>query len=222
MNHATQLACRIASPIIISGIFMILIFSHSLSEAWIAISKDGVELLKFTLLNGLLIGFGLMVHKIIRPIFVDSLWAEVDFKVKQNLVKSANLADPDAAKLLNSKKGLIRIFFKIIDSDPSLTKTSEKVLLNGTVITTLYDLLLVSNLAIVVLTIKLFSEFDPSGWQITLWILILVLIIFTPKLIEKFKLTHIQMGSEQIDEIRRHHYGTLQKFTDELLNDLDK
>jgi len=222
MDKKTQLFFRIASPIVVGVVFFYLALSSSYEDAYAKIASSSFEIGKLTVPAILSFVVGFIIHQYIRPMLLNGLWTEIDFAVKQKLVKIAGLGDQDAYKLLSAKKRLIRVFFKLIDSDESLKNTSDKVRLNGLVITTLADIKIFSSLSILLILGKELFGKPSVTWDLCIVVFCCICLFISEKLLICHKKKHIEMGAEQLSELSAHHKPKVEEKIKELLQDLPK
>ncbi len=220
MNKNTQLYLRIVLPAIIGLFYFYLASSNNLRELAdkIATSTINVTNLSLSIFLFLLIGF--IIHQYILPRMLERFWVDVDFNVKIKLANIAKLDDSDAYKLVCAKKRLMRVFFKLIDSDESLKNSSDKVRVNGLIITSLADIQLFSFLCIIALLFKIANTDNAIYWNIGVILFCLFGIIISDKLLQKHKLIHIEMGIDQLSELSAHHNKDVVAKIQELLTDI--
>lgn len=220
MGIQLQKFLRILSPGIILIFFYCIQSASDYSSAYKSIAEMEFEFTKVTLPLVLMIVFGLINYQFIRPVFMADIWREIDYQIKISFIKIAKLNDSESYKLLATKKRLIRAFFKIIDSDSSLKETSDKVRINGLILTSLIDVKIYSTIFLLLCLIQLAQVTQEFDLLLTKTGIFLFFIFISDRLTKYYKDIHIQLGSDQIDELRAHHNQQVLEKVNELLQDV--
>jgi len=105
---------------------------------------------------------------------------------------------------LKKDKTLMHIFYQLIDNDPSLTQKSKSVMLNGLVLSTVADVIVITLGFIPIYLVALaITKKVHFIWAtgIILFISILAWLLFLPKATNK----HISLSNDQLDFIKVHY-----------------
>jgi hypothetical protein len=102
---------------------------------------------------------------------------------------------------------VIRIFYNIVDNDPSLTDQAHDVRHNGAILSTMIDgILILPFFLLIHLAVFYFSGTRLClAWAIAILVLQVVLLFARPRLLSK----HLHLQNEQLAVIAQHHNNTV-------------
>lgn len=140
--------------------------------------------------------------------FRDLLWRQFVRKCHDNVwtkMIMPQYKDPSIQEVINllKKEQAMRIFYNIIDNDSSLSDQAHDVRLNGAVLTTIIDVLLIAGSFL----ISYICAFLITGMHIFLWSVIFMTLLQPLLWLLKSRVSkkHIRLETEQLEVIAQLH-----------------
>lgn len=204
MGITLQKTMRILTPGIIILVLGLITFGNATTVADLWAGKIAFSTSTITIYSIFVFVLGFLHHEFIRPEIMNPIWRDIDQNLKKGMIQTVNnIASADAVKVLLSDNRLIRTFFTIIDSNPTLVNSSERVRFNGYILTTAVDVEILFFIFAFLNLLLLKNHHSPARVMIT--IVLFLGSYFGKKLEQRFKEKHLALGNEQLNEILRHH-----------------
>lgn len=205
---------RIIIPGIIILILLIPFFVEDLNFGQFLDSLNLVQGILFFVIVGVLGSIYYVLN--LRRFTFDKPIIKINNNIKNKLIsfcKDCKVTPHNCQ--LKKNKTLMHVFYRLIDNDKSLTQKSKSVMLNGLVLSSVADTVIISfGFTISYLVAFFFTE--KFHFILATGIILLISIVAKVLLLPKATEKHISLSNDQLDFIKVHYQGNVRSKLKEL------
>lgn len=156
----------------------------------------------------------------IRFVITNFTHKQIDLNIKRNIMHLyvGNLSATQTQYLFEKNK-LKNVFYKIVDSDPSLSAKGKNVYFNGLLWTSFADTFIISILgSIIILIYTFFNSYNTDELRSFSFLLLMIAIASICLHFVAF-LNHVKISNSQIEFIETNHIMDVKRIIDKTLSD---